>query len=202
MMDRDPDRRPDLSTLLNKPSHKYYSWLNFVKDKGSSVISSLWGSIVKKQSDSVGEDTDHDDLLKHMEDMEEIEINAPQITPILSKKLNVNSPRCSPNISAPGLTTPLRGSPVCRNSPQCWPVLNGSPQVWPGSPCLSPVRANRSHQSILCMSNKLESSTPIKSYAFDESELDELEEGDIFEKPSLIKRNLLDSFDDQEDDDF
>ena len=63
------------------------------------MISSLWGSIVKKQSDSVGEDTDHDDLLKHMEDLEEIEIRAPQITPILSKKINVNSPRCSPNIA-------------------------------------------------------------------------------------------------------
>ena len=80
---------------------------------------------------------------------------------------------------------------------------------WIGATIISPVRSQKTtpNQSVLCNSNHFESSTPIKSITFDEAELDDLNVGEPFERPSLIKRNLLSSFmddnkDEDEDDDF
>ncbi|KAL5266744.1 hypothetical protein ACHWQZ_G003950 [Mnemiopsis leidyi] len=191
MVNKDPDYRPNVTQLLSDPSVKCYSWVNLFKDwreylrsKGSSVISTIWGNTAEEHISKDGED-----ILEGMEDIEDDnedsgDFRLSHFTPTLVKKVKEShTPAASPNLSAHLITS-----------------LHGSPRMWPGSPALSPVPS--ASRSALALSNNFESSTPNKSLFnnFNDSESDQ--EGGPPDRPSImLKRNLLDSFADQDDED-
>lgn len=194
MVSKDPDRRPNVPDLLADPSVKRYSWVNFFKDwreylrsKGSSVISTFWGGAGDQNASVEGED-----IFKDMEELDDEDDwedegegrrSLPHLTPTLVKKFkgsHVLLPLASPNVSA-------------------HQIMLESPRLWPGSPGLSPVPS--APRSALRFSDKFESSTPNKSLFNNLNDSDSDLDSGMLDRPSILKRNLLDSFGDPGDDD-
>lgn len=106
MIDKDPDKRPNVPQLLNNNVVKCYSWVNYFKDwrdffksKGNSVISSILGNPETRPTEK------EEDVLEGMEDLEDEDEDeekdmSDQITPIIVKRLKENhTPLPSPNVS-------------------------------------------------------------------------------------------------------